>query len=73
MTDHNEHSGAADRRGRIVIDLSEYRDARDPMPITFHRLELNQILRVYGRMVGEGPAAALRDDPAVQRAYLGQH
>ncbi len=26
-----------------------------------------------GRMVGEGPAAALRDDPAVQRAYLGQH
>ena len=54
MTDHNEHSGAADRRGRIVIDLSEYRDARDPMPITFHRLELNQILRVYGRMVGEG-------------------
>ena len=54
MTDHNEHSGLADRRGRIVIDLSEYREARDPMPVAFHRLELNQILRVYGRMVGEG-------------------
>ncbi|MGV3550396.1 DUF2794 domain-containing protein [Rhizobium sp.] len=54
MTDHNEHSGLAERRGRIVIDLSEYRESRDPMPVAFHRLELNQILRVYGRMVGEG-------------------
>ena len=53
MTDHNKHSGLAERRGRIVIDLSEYRDARDPMPVAFHRLELNQILRVYGRMVAE--------------------
>ncbi len=26
-----------------------------------------------GRIVGQGSAAALRDDPAVQRAYLGQH
>jgi branched-chain amino acid transport system ATP-binding protein len=24
-----------------------------------------------GRLVGQGPAAALKDDPAVQRAYLG--
>lgn len=54
MTDHNEHSGSADRRGRIVVDLKAYRDERDPMPVTFHRLELNQILRVYGRMVGDG-------------------
>jgi hypothetical protein len=54
MSDHGEHTGSADRRGRIVIDLREYREARDPMPVTFHRLELNQILRVYGRMVGEG-------------------
>lgn len=54
MTDHSEHSEAGDRRGRIVIDLSEYRDAKDPMPVAFHRLELNQILRIYGRMVGEG-------------------
>lgn len=54
MTDHNEQTEASDRRGRIVIDLSEYRDTRDLMPVAFHRLELNQILRVYGRMVGEG-------------------
>lgn len=26
-----------------------------------------------GRIVGEGSAAQLRDDPAVQRAYLGSH
>lgn len=26
-----------------------------------------------GRIVGQGSAAALRNDPAVQRAYLGQH
>jgi branched-chain amino acid transport system ATP-binding protein len=24
-----------------------------------------------GRIVGEGPAATLRDDPAVARSYLG--
>lgn len=54
MSDHNEQTDVAERRGRIVIDLSEYRDAKDPMPVAFHRLELNQILRVYGRMVGEG-------------------
>ena len=54
MTDQSEHSGATGHRGPGVIDLKEYRDARDPMPVTFHRLELNQILRIYGRMVGEG-------------------
>ncbi len=54
MTDQNEHAGTTERRGRIVIDLTEYRETRDPMPVAFHRLELNQILRVYGRMVGEG-------------------
>lgn len=54
MADQSEHSGASSRKGEGVVDLREYRDARDPMPVTFHRLELNQILRIYGRMVGEG-------------------
>lgn len=54
MTDQSEHSDASGHRGQGVIDLKEYRDARDPAPVTFHRLELNQILRIYGRMVGEG-------------------
>jgi hypothetical protein len=53
MTDQTEQTRSPDRKGEVVIDLNEYRDARDTMPITFHRLELNQILRIYGRMVGE--------------------
>jgi hypothetical protein len=37
-----------------VVDLSSYRRASDPLPITFHRRELDMILWIYGRMVGEG-------------------
>ncbi len=43
----------ADRSG-AVVDLGQYKQSKDALPITFHRLELNAILRVYGRMVGEG-------------------
>lgn len=38
----------------VVVDLREYRDSKDPPPVTFHRRELDAILRVYGRMVGDG-------------------
>jgi len=38
----------------VVIDIREYRADRDPLPVTFHRRELDAILRIYGRMVGEG-------------------
>ncbi|MGR6467620.1 DUF2794 domain-containing protein [Rhizobium sp. PAMB 3182] len=38
----------------IVVDLQEYRKAKDSLPVTFHRRELDLILRIYGRMVGEG-------------------
>ena len=38
----------------VVVDLSDYRQNRDPAPVTFHRRELDAILRIYGRMVGEG-------------------
>ncbi|HWV45227.1 MAG TPA: DUF2794 domain-containing protein [Nitrospira sp.] len=37
-----------------VIDLREYKKNKDPLPVTFHRRELDAILRIYGRMVGEG-------------------
>jgi hypothetical protein len=37
-----------------VIDLRDYRHAKDPLPVTFHRRELDMILWIYGRMVGEG-------------------
>lgn len=39
----------------VVIHLHEYRGQdQDQLPVTFHRRELDLILRVYGRMVGEG-------------------
>ena len=38
----------------IVVDLREYRSNKDPLPVTFHRRELDAILWIYGRMVGEG-------------------
>lgn len=53
MTDQTEPAGSPETTNQVV-SLREYRDARDALPVTFHRLELNQILRVYGRMVGEG-------------------
>lgn len=37
-----------------VIDLKEYKSAKSPIPVTFHRRELDAILWIYGRMVGEG-------------------
>ncbi|WEX77306.1 DUF2794 domain-containing protein [Sinorhizobium numidicum] len=39
---------------QVVVDFHEYKQAKNPPPVTFHRRELDQILRVYGRMVGEG-------------------
>ncbi|MFA7414074.1 MAG: DUF2794 domain-containing protein [Rhizobium sp.] len=43
-----------DSRSASVVDLREYRQSRDPLPVTFHRRELDSILWIYGRMVGEG-------------------
>lgn len=37
-----------------VVDLGIYRQSLDPLPVTFHRRELDAILWIYGRMVGEG-------------------
>ncbi len=48
----NPESGEV--RGASVVDLGQYRQDRDPMPVTFHRRELDAILWIYGRMVGEG-------------------
>lgn len=55
MSDHTDFRAGPDtNRHDAVIDLGEYRQNRDPAPVTFHRLELDAILRIYGRMVGEG-------------------
>ena len=53
MTDYG--TGAEDGEGSpIVVPLHEVRKGRDDLPITFHRRELDLILRVYGRMVASG-------------------
>ena len=44
----------ADRSVTPVVDLGVYRQSLDPLPVTFHRRELDAILWIYGRMVGEG-------------------
>jgi hypothetical protein len=44
----------AERTSTSVVDLGVYRQSLDPLPITFHRRELDAILWIYGRMVGEG-------------------
>ncbi|MCM2440280.1 DUF2794 domain-containing protein [Agrobacterium vitis] len=41
-------------RSSPVVDLRDYKQNLDPLPVTFHRTELDAILWVYGRMVGEG-------------------
>lgn len=56
MTDQPDVQQAqtASRDSSTVIDLREYKNNKDPLPVTFHRRELDAILRIYGRMVGEG-------------------
>ena len=44
----------ADRSATPVVDLGVYRQSLDPLPVTFHRRELDAILWISGRMVGEG-------------------
>lgn len=38
----------------MPVPLHEYRRERDNLPVTFHRRELDMVLRVYSRMVAAG-------------------
>jgi hypothetical protein len=49
---HGE-SRHVDSEPSVVVDLREYKQNKDPLPVTFHRRELDAILWIYGRMVGE--------------------
>ncbi|WP_275785779.1 DUF2794 domain-containing protein [Pararhizobium gei] len=58
MTDQSDLPQGESRSERqtnsdVVVHLHDYRSGQDPLPITFHRRELDLIFRVYGRMVGE--------------------
>lgn len=54
MTDQPDLPGNRNAQGDVVVSLTEYRQNMDPVPVMFHRRELDAILRIYGRMVGEG-------------------
>jgi hypothetical protein len=55
LTDQPDLPGSTRaQEAAVVVNLSEYREGRDPAPVTFHRRELDAILRIYGRMVGDG-------------------
>ncbi|KPH09235.1 DUF2794 domain-containing protein [Rhizobium acidisoli] len=45
---------SVDNSSSVVVDLREYKQSKDPLPVTFHRRELDAILWIYGRMVGDG-------------------
>jgi uncharacterized protein DUF2794 len=53
-----------------VVDLREYRQSKDLLPVTFHRKELDAILRLYGRMVGEGEWRDYAIDHLKERAVF---
>jgi Protein of unknown function (DUF2794) len=60
-----------------VIELSAARAGRDSLPVTFHRLELDAILRIYSLMVGAGEwrdyALSHLKDRAVFAVYKRAH
>lgn len=53
MTDRASGGEDGDDSG-ILVSLWELRRAREDVPVTFERRELDQILRVYGHMVAAG-------------------
>ncbi len=61
---------AAAQRSNVVVDLREYRSNKDTLPVTFHRKELDLILRIYGRMVGEGEWRDYAIDHSAEKAVF---
>lgn len=58
MTDNPDQPDAetstAEGTHRVLVELKAFRQQKNPPPVTFHRRELDAILRLYGRMVAEG-------------------
>jgi len=58
MTDNPDQPEAetstAEGTPRVLVELKAFRQQKNPPPVTFHRRELDAILRLYGRMVAEG-------------------
>lgn len=54
MTDFGSSGEEGRDDSSNLIRFSEARQARLDMPVTFHRRELDRILRLYGQMVAAG-------------------
>lgn len=58
MTDNSDQSSAGgsseDSSRQVLIDLGTFRQQKNAPPVTFHRRELDAILRLYSRMVADG-------------------
>lgn len=67
MTDHGSEMEGGEGSS-IVVPLDEVRRGRDPLPVTFHRRELDLILRLYGRMIASGEARDYAIDHLKDRA-----
>jgi hypothetical protein len=57
MTDQPDlrrgESHGVENNPSVVVDIGQYKQGKDSLPVTFHRRELDAILWIYGRMVGE--------------------
>lgn len=57
MTDQPDlrrgESHSVESNSSVVVDINQYKQGKDSLPVTFHRRELDAILWIYGRMVGE--------------------
>jgi hypothetical protein len=58
MTDDPDEScfgsSFASESTSVLVELKDFRQRRESPPVTFHRRELDLILRLYGRKVAEG-------------------
>jgi len=63
------HGGGTDASATL-IPLHEARRERMELPVTFHRLELDLILRLYGRMVAAGEWRDYAIDHLTDRALF---
>jgi len=54
MSDTNLENYNSKPNKQVIVDLASFRKNKDPIPVTFHRKELDRILQVYSRHVGTG-------------------
>lgn len=54
MADTITKSSNVQTDNHVLVDLASYKRQKDPLPVTFHRTELDKILQVYSRHVASG-------------------